>query len=76
MTYGPTHQADPRPRPAAHPAPTPLRVGVILSDHFTLSAFALFIDHLRLAADEGDRSRPVKVQWSVMSATSEPLRAS
>ena len=57
-------------------APTPLRVGVILSDHFTLSAFALFIDHLRLAADEGDRSRPVKVQWWVMSATLDPMRAS
>ena len=31
----------------------PLRVGVILAEHFTLSAFAVFIDHLRLAADEG-----------------------
>ena len=30
----------------------PLRVGVILAEHFTLSAFAVFIDHLRLAADE------------------------
>ena len=76
MTQGPTRAADSRPRAAAQSAPTPLRVGVILSDHFTLSAFALFIDHLRLAADEGDRSRPVKVQWSVMSATQEPQRAS
>src|SRR5256884_6396681 len=41
----------------------PLRVGVILAHHFTLSAFAVFIDHLRLAADEGDRSRPLHVQW-------------
>ena len=30
----------------------PLRVGIILAEHFTLSAFAVFIDHLRLAADE------------------------
>ena len=29
----------------------PLRVGIILAEHFTLSAFAVFIDHLRLAAD-------------------------
>ena len=54
----------------------PLRVGIVLSDHFTLSAFALFIDHLRLAADEGDRSRPVNVQWSIMASRPDPLRAS
>jgi transcriptional regulator GlxA family with amidase domain len=57
-------------------ARTPLRVGVILADHFTLSAFAVFIDHLRLAADEGDRSRPMHVQWSIMSGGREPVRAS
>jgi transcriptional regulator GlxA family with amidase domain len=57
-------------------ARTPLRVGVILADHFTLSAFAVFIDHLRLAADEGDRSRPMHVQWSIMSSGREPVPAS
>ena len=46
----------------------PLRVGVILAHHFTLSAFAVFVDHLRLAADEGDRSRPLHVQWSIMAS--------
>jgi transcriptional regulator GlxA family with amidase domain len=51
-------------------------VGVILAEHFTLSAFAVFIDHLRLAADEGDRSRPVHVQWSIMSSRQEPVPAS
>ena len=56
--------------------PEPLRVGVVLANNFTLSAFALFVDHLRLAADEGDRSRPLHVQWSTMSSRSEPLRAS
>jgi transcriptional regulator GlxA family with amidase domain len=45
----------------------PLRVGIVLAHHFTLSAFAVFVDHLRLAADEGDRSRPLHVQWSIMS---------
>src|SRR5690242_765016 len=53
-----------------------LRVGVILADHFTLSAFAVFIDHLRLAADEGDRSRPLHVQWSIMAGRGEPIPAS
>jgi len=54
----------------------PLRVGVILAEHFTLSAFAVFIDHLRLAADEGDRSRPVHVQWSIMASRQESIPAS
>jgi transcriptional regulator GlxA family with amidase domain len=54
----------------------PLRVGVILAEHFTLSAFAVFIDHLRLAADEGDRSRPMHVQWSIMANRQESVPAS
>lgn len=33
-------------------------VGFILVPQFTLMAFAGFVDALRLAADEGDRSRP------------------
>jgi transcriptional regulator GlxA family with amidase domain len=53
-----------------------LRVGVILAHHFTLSAFAVFIDHLRLAADEGDRSRPLHVQWSIMASRPESIPAS
>jgi transcriptional regulator GlxA family with amidase domain len=61
---------------ALHGARTPLRVGVILADHFTLSAFAVFIDHLRLAADEGDRSRPMHVQWWVMASRRESVLAS
>ena len=62
--------------PPGPPARPPLRVGIILAEHFTLSAFAVFIDHLRLAADEGDRSRPLLVQWSIMSCRREPVRAS
>src|SRR5438105_14378011 len=54
----------------------PLRVGVILAHHFTLSAFAVFIDHLRLAADEGDRSRPLHVQWSIMASRPESVPSS
>ncbi|MEP7246402.1 MAG: GlxA family transcriptional regulator [Gammaproteobacteria bacterium] len=57
-------------------AATPVRFGIILANHFTLSAFSIFIDHLRLAADEGDRSRPLHMQWSVMASREEPVRAS
>lgn len=53
-----------------------LRVGFILSRHFTLSALSNFIDVLRLAADEGDDSRPIRCQWHIMSACPEPIRSS
>lgn len=54
----------------------PLRVGIVLAEHFTLSALALFIDHLRFAVDEDDRSRPARVEWAIMSMRREPIRAS
>lgn len=54
----------------------PLSVGAILADNFTLSAFSLFIDPFRLAADESDRSRPIRCRWAIMSSQSEPIRAS
>ncbi len=53
-----------------------LRAGIVLAENFTLAPFALFIDHLRLAADESDRSRPIRCTWQVMSARAEPVRAS
>lgn len=58
---------DPRPR---------LTIGFILAERFTLSAFANFVDVLRLAADEGDRSRPILCRWHVLSSTMAPVRAS
>lgn len=54
----------------------PLTVGIILADYFTLSPFAVFVDHLRLAADEGDRSRPVNVKWSIMASDHDSVPAS
>ncbi len=60
---------------ATAPAPR-LSVGFVLADRFTLTAFANFVDTLRLAADEGDRSRPILCRWSVMSASGRPARAS
>lgn len=61
---------------SAAPPNAPLRVGIILTDRFTLSAFATFVDHLRLAADEGDKSRPLRVQWFIMAARQRPVVAS
>lgn len=54
----------------------PLSVGFILAESFTLSAFSLFVDFLRLAADEGDRSRRILCRWTVMSSKPVPVRAS
>ena len=53
-----------------------LSVGIVPLPNFTLVAFASFIDTLRLAADEGDRSRPRACRWSVLAPDSRPLRAS
>ncbi len=53
-----------------------LNVGFILARRFTLCAFANFVDVLRLAADEGDRSRPILCSWRVLSATMEPIASS
>ncbi|EAR51967.1 hypothetical protein OG2516_13119 [Oceanicola granulosus HTCC2516] len=53
-----------------------MNVGFILARRFTLSAFANFVDVLRLAADEGDRSRPIHCGWKVLSASMNPVRSS
>lgn len=55
---------------------TRLSVGFILARRFTLCAFANFVDVLRLAADEGDRSRPILCNWTVLSDTMEPVNSS
>jgi transcriptional regulator GlxA family with amidase domain len=71
MTGNHTHQA-----PLKSENPHVLSVGFILADNFTLSAFSLFVDHLRLAADEGDLSRPIMCRWSIMANHDTPVRAS
>lgn len=53
-----------------------LRVGFVLLHNFTLTAFSTFVDVLRLAADEGDRSRPIACAWQVMNARRKPVRSS
>lgn len=53
-----------------------LKVGFILARRFTLCAFANFVDVLRLAADEGDRSRPILCAWRVVAPTPDPVASS
>ncbi|WP_085584682.1 GlxA family transcriptional regulator [Thalassospira mesophila] len=53
-----------------------LSVGFILANRFTLCAFANFVDVLRLAADEGDRSRPILCKWTIVSDTMDPVPSS
>ena len=53
-----------------------LRVGFVLARSFTLSAFALFVDTLRLASDELDRSGRVLADWQVLSSTRHLISSS
>ena len=53
-----------------------LRVGFLLMHNFTLTAFATFVDVLRLAADEGDKSRPIACTWHIMCPSRKSRRAS
>lgn len=53
-----------------------LSVGFILAPNFTLLAFSAFIDTLRLAADDGDRSRPIHCEWAVLSHDMRPIKSS
>lgn len=57
-------------------APPKLRVGFILTHRFTLTAFAGFVDALRLGADEGDRSRPIQCKWSVLGNSASSIVSS
>lgn len=64
--------------PASRTPPNrrPLTVGMVILPHFTLLPFAGFVDVMRLAADEGDRSRKVTCRWTVMTSDSQPVAAS
>lgn len=53
-----------------------LNVGFVLARRFTLCAFANFVDVLRLAADEGDRSRPILCKWTVLSESMDAVPSS
>lgn len=53
-----------------------LRVAVYLLPEFTLTPVATFLDTLRLAADEGDRSRPLQCSWQLLSDDPGRVRSS
>ena len=53
-----------------------LRFGFVLAPKFTLVAFAAFVDTLRLAADDGDRSRPIECSWTVVSHDMQAVESS
>ena len=70
-------QPDAKPHKApAGKSPVKLRVAFVLAPRFTLTAFAGFVDALRLAADEGARSRQLECQWTVLGNPDCPIASS
>ncbi len=53
-----------------------LSVAVVPLANFTLTPFSGLLDTLRLAADEGDRSRPRACAWTVLGADRRSVRSS
>lgn len=51
-------------------------MGFVLTPRFTLTAFAGFVDALRLAADEGDRSRQIDCSWEMLGDSTRPISSS
>lgn len=58
------------------PAPNRLKIGFVLARSFTLSAFALFVDTLRLASDELDKSGRIRADWQVLGNTRHLITSS
>jgi len=52
------------------------RFAFVLARDFTLSPLSLFVDTLRLAGDEGDRSRRAAFDWQIIGELGLPIRAS
>jgi transcriptional regulator GlxA family with amidase domain len=63
-------------RQTANSGDARLSVGFILARNFTLSAFASFVDVLRLSADDGDSSRQILCRWNVLSPDNTQIRSS
>ena len=53
-----------------------LRFGFLLARNFTLSPLSLFLDTLRLAGDDDDRSRRGKFDWQIIGEKGLPIRSS
>lgn len=62
-------------KPTAEPAMA-LSVAFVLLPHFTLTPFSTLVDMLRLAADEGDGSRPIRCRWTILAPALQPVTAS
>lgn len=56
--------------------PPHLRFGFLLAPRFTLVAFAGFVDALRLAADDGDRSQQRLCSWKILGDPTTPIKSS
>jgi transcriptional regulator GlxA family with amidase domain len=52
----------------------PLLIGFVLLPDFTLTPFSAIVDMLRLAADDGDGSRPRRARWRIVGHA--PVRSS
>ena len=61
---------------AKAPGGAELKIGFVLARSFTLSAFALFVDALRLGSDEADRSGRIHCDWEVLSSSRHLLTSS
>lgn len=53
-----------------------IRFAFILIHEFTMSPFSLFVDTLRLAGDESDRSRRIAFDWQILGTRGLPIRSS
>lgn len=60
----------------AFPATRPMHVGFVPMPNFTMLALSGFLDTLRLAADDRDRSRPIDCRWTVMTNDGRSVRSS
>jgi transcriptional regulator GlxA family with amidase domain len=60
----------------AKPKRPKLKIGFVLAPRFTLAAFANFVDAVRLAADEGDRSRQIDCEWAVLGEAGQTIESS
>jgi transcriptional regulator GlxA family with amidase domain len=53
-----------------------LSVAFVLAPEFTLMALTAFIEALRHAADEADRSRQIRCRWTILGPDRQPVRSS
>lgn len=53
-----------------------LRIGILALPRFTLSVLGMFLDPVRLAADEADHSRQVRCRWDVITLNGQPVDCS